>query len=61
MAQGAVAWLWGRSPNTIPIPGFKGMAQAEENAQAMTFGPLTPAEMAQVDQILQRHEAQHQP
>jgi aryl-alcohol dehydrogenase-like predicted oxidoreductase len=53
MAQGALAWLWGRSPNTLPIPGFKGMRQAEENARAMEFGALTPVQMAQIDGILQ--------
>lgn len=52
MAQGALAWLWGRSPNTIPIPGFKGMQQAEENARAMEFGPLTPEQMTEIQQIL---------
>jgi aryl-alcohol dehydrogenase-like predicted oxidoreductase len=52
MAQGALAWLWGRSSNTIPIPGFKGLRQAEENAQAMAFGPLQPEQMIQVRDIL---------
>lgn len=54
MAQGALAWLWGRSENTIPIPGFKGLQQAEENARAMEFGPLTPEQMAEVEQQLRR-------
>ena len=49
VAQGALAWLWGHSPATIPIPGFKGTQQAEENARAMTFGPLTQEHMAQID------------
>jgi aryl-alcohol dehydrogenase-like predicted oxidoreductase len=53
MAQGAIAWLWGRSPNTIPIPGFKGMQQAEENARSMQFRALTPDQMTQVQEILQ--------
>jgi aryl-alcohol dehydrogenase-like predicted oxidoreductase len=57
MAQGALAWLWGRSPNTIPIPGFKGLRQAEENAKAIEFGPLTPEQMADVQSILQREDA----
>ncbi len=54
VAQGALAWLWGRSPATIPIPGFKGIQQAEENARAMEFGPLTPEQMTQIDQLLKR-------
>jgi aryl-alcohol dehydrogenase-like predicted oxidoreductase len=53
-AQGALAWLWGRSPNTIPIPGFRTVAQVEENAKAMEFGPLAPAQMAEIERILGR-------
>ena len=29
LAQGALAWLWGRSPNTIPIPGFRTVVQVK--------------------------------
>ena len=53
-AQGALAWIWGRSPNTVPIPGFRTVAQVEENAKAMEFGPLSPAQMAEIDRILGR-------
>lgn len=52
MAQGALAWLWARSASTIPIPGFKGMRQAEENAGAMAFGPLTAGQMAEIAMIV---------
>ncbi|MBN1122722.1 MAG: aldo/keto reductase [Anaerolineae bacterium] len=54
MAQGALAWIWAYSDRTIPIPGFKNTKQAEDNAGAMDFGPLTPDQMAQIDQILGR-------
>jgi aryl-alcohol dehydrogenase-like predicted oxidoreductase len=54
LAQGALAWLWARSGQTIPIPGFKTVAQVEENARAMQFGPLTPDQMAEIDRILGR-------
>jgi aryl-alcohol dehydrogenase-like predicted oxidoreductase len=30
LAQGALAWLWARSKRTLPIPGFKSIAQAEK-------------------------------
>jgi aryl-alcohol dehydrogenase-like predicted oxidoreductase len=53
-AQGALAWLWARSPRTVPIPGFRSVAQAEENAGAMAKGPLTVAQMAEVERILGR-------
>jgi len=54
VAQGALAWLWGRSPNTVPIPGFRTVAQVQENARAMQHGPLTSAQMAEIDRILGR-------
>jgi aryl-alcohol dehydrogenase-like predicted oxidoreductase len=54
VAQGALAWLWGRSPQTLPIPGFRTVQQVEENAGAMDFGPLTPEQMRQVELIFNR-------
>ena len=54
LSQGALAWLWARSPLTVPIPGFKTVAQVEENCKAMAFGPLTPVQMAEIDRILGR-------
>lgn len=52
LAQGALAWLWARSPNTLPIPGFRTVQQVTENCGALTFGPLSPAQMAEIDAIL---------
>lgn len=54
LAQGALAWLWARSPVMIPIPGFKSVKQAEENIGAMQFGPLAKEQMRQIDDILGR-------
>ncbi len=54
LAQGALAWIWGLSPNTIPIPGFKNVAQVEENCRAMEYGPLTQEQMKEIDEILGR-------
>lgn len=56
LAQGALAWSMGRSKNTIPIPGFKNVKQAEENAKAMEFGPLTEEQMAEIDNLLKREQ-----
>ncbi len=56
LAQGALAWLWARSPATVPIPGFRTVRQVEENARAMEFGPLSPGQMAEIDTILSRDE-----
>ncbi len=54
LAQGALAWIWARSPQTIPIPGFKTVKQVEENCRAVEFGPLTPAQMKEIDGLLAR-------
>ena len=52
VAQGALAWLWAKNSVNIPIPGFKTLAQAEENARAMQFGPLGEAQLRQIDAAL---------
>jgi aryl-alcohol dehydrogenase-like predicted oxidoreductase len=48
------AWLWARSPQTIPIPGFRTVKQVDENAGAMVFGPLKLEQMGEIDKILER-------
>ncbi|MFJ9242948.1 aldo/keto reductase [Streptomyces sp. NPDC101776] len=53
-SQGALAWLWARSPRTVPIPGFRSVAQAEQNAGAIAKGPLTASQLAEVDRVLGR-------
>ncbi len=55
LVQGALAWLWARSPQTLPIPGFKTVAQAKENSAAMQFDPLTAAQMEEIDNLLGRN------
>jgi len=52
VAQGALAWNWGRSPQTIPIPGFRTVAQVKENCAALQFGPLTSGQMREIEAIL---------
>ena len=52
MAQGALATIWALDERMIPIPGFKSVQQAVENAGAMSFGPLTKDELAQVQSIV---------
>jgi aryl-alcohol dehydrogenase-like predicted oxidoreductase len=54
LAQGALAWIWGRTEQTIPIPGFKTVQQVEQNAGAMQFGPLTPDQMQEIETLLER-------
>jgi aryl-alcohol dehydrogenase-like predicted oxidoreductase len=48
LAQAAIAWLWAHSNATIPIPGFKNVAQVEENAGALAYAPLSNGQMAEL-------------
>ncbi len=48
LPQAALGWIWARSPQTIPIPGFKTVKQVEENVAAARFGPLADDQMQQV-------------
>ncbi len=57
MAQGALCMIMALDERMFPIPGFKSVKQAEENAQAISFGPLSAAELAQVQQIVAEYEA----
>lgn len=52
LAQGALGWLWARSSRTIPIPGCRTVAQVADNAGALSTGPLSAAELADIDAIL---------
>ena len=54
ISQGALAWNWARSEKTLPIPGFRTVAQVEENAGAMQFGPLTTEQMNEINRLLER-------
>jgi len=53
-AQIALAWIWTRSERTIPIPGFKTVAQVKENIRAMEFGLLSNEQMKKIDEIFER-------
>jgi aryl-alcohol dehydrogenase-like predicted oxidoreductase len=52
LAQGALAWIWGRSACTIPIPGVRTIAQVDENFGAIEHGPLAPDQMAEISALL---------
>jgi len=45
--QGALGWIWARSPLTIPLPGFRNMEQVHMLAQAQQYGPL-PLDVMQI-------------
>lgn len=52
LAQGALCWLLARSASFVPIPGIRTVAQARENAGAITHGPLSAAEMTAIESAL---------
>lgn len=54
LAQAALGWLWARSPVTVPIPGFKNIQQVEENVGALVHGPLTQAQMNEIESWIAR-------
>ena len=54
LVQGALGWLWARSPAAVPIPGFKTPAQVEENVGAIRHGPLPAGHLRRIDEILGR-------
>ena len=54
LPQGAIAWLWARSEQTIPIPGFRTVEQVEENCGALQFGALTREQIQEIETLLRR-------
>ncbi|WP_411892165.1 aldo/keto reductase [Yoonia sp. SDW83-1] len=56
LAQGALAWLWARTPNAVPIPGFRTPEQVNDLCGALAKGPLTQAQMEEIETILDRPE-----
>lgn len=57
IAQGALGWILARSPQTIPIPGFKTEAQIRDNLGALEQGPLPRAVMDQIADALEPQPA----
>ncbi len=52
LAQGALGWLLARSPRTVPIPGLRTVAQAEENLGTLAKGPLPADAFTEVERLL---------
>ncbi|MFN2242251.1 MAG: aldo/keto reductase [Anaerolineae bacterium] len=49
--QGALGWIWARSPRTVPVPGFRTIEQVEEDAGALRLGPLSEAQMREIQRL----------
>ena len=56
MAQGALAYIWALDERMVPIPGFKSVKQVQENAGAMQFGPLTQAQVKEIQEVVAKSE-----
>jgi len=51
LVQGVFGWIWAMSDVTIPIPGFRTLAQVQENVGALEHGPLSDEQMAEVARL----------
>ncbi|WP_375573236.1 aldo/keto reductase [Ahrensia marina] len=58
--QGALGWLMARSPNTLPIPGFKTEVQVRDILGALEHGPLPQQAMDEIAAIMAAHTDNHQ-
>jgi aryl-alcohol dehydrogenase-like predicted oxidoreductase len=56
MAQGALAYIWALDERMVPIPGFKSVQQVRDNAGALEFGPLTEAQVKEIQTIVGKYE-----
>jgi aryl-alcohol dehydrogenase-like predicted oxidoreductase len=54
LVQGAIGWLWARSPRTLPIPGFRTAAQVDDLAGALEMGPLPESVMSEIERVVIR-------
>jgi len=52
--QGALAWIWRRSPRTVPIPGFRSVTQVEELVGALRHGAMSQADFEAVNARMTR-------
>jgi aryl-alcohol dehydrogenase-like predicted oxidoreductase len=56
MAQGALAYIWALDERMVPIPGFKSVKQVQDNAGALEFGPLTDAQVREIQTIVGKYD-----
>jgi aryl-alcohol dehydrogenase-like predicted oxidoreductase len=54
VAQGALGWIWSHHPRKIPLPGFRNVAQVEDNAGALEHGPLADEDYREIQAALGR-------
>ena len=54
LVQGALAWLWARTPNSLPIPGFRTEKQVRDLHGALHKGPLPRDVMDEIERVIAR-------
>ena len=54
LVQGALAWLWARTPRSLPIPGFRTEAQVRDLFGALDKGPLPESVMEEIERVIAR-------
>jgi len=59
LAQGCIAYLWTLDPAIIPLPGARTVAQAEENAAALTSGPLPETTTKEITTLMTDSPERH--
>jgi aryl-alcohol dehydrogenase-like predicted oxidoreductase len=52
LAQATLGALWARSERILPIPGFKTVAQVQENVGALHYGALGPQQMQAIADLV---------
>jgi aryl-alcohol dehydrogenase-like predicted oxidoreductase len=52
LAQAALGALWAPSERILPIPGFKTVAQVQENVGALQYGPLSQEQMQAIADLV---------
>jgi aryl-alcohol dehydrogenase-like predicted oxidoreductase len=52
LAQACLAFIWALDENMVPIPGFRTVAQVEENARALELGPLSEEQVSEIQAIM---------
>ncbi len=57
LVQGALSWVMAKGQHTIPLPGARTVAQVEENAKTLEFGPLPADVMTQIEAIIPRPDS----
>ncbi len=49
--QGALGWIWARSPCAVPVPGFRTVEHVEEDAEALRLGPISEEQMREIRRL----------